>query len=561
MRSYWNASGGGWRDNDWSRSDRDWNDNKGTEEEQSMHRKVPWYDGSPPPVSGGDSRGWNESPVSCSDWQSSDTRQQRPGSCSAWQSSNTRQQAPTNGSNSQSSNTWQRSQPAVAAAVNTNSPDTVDLSNKTIAHTNWGAHASQDTWHASERLKKWAWLDQPADTDMHEAIKAKAKAFKAKYSDQGAQSQAAAHAGGEQNDVRDTGGAPVAAQRWLNSEAMKHGIEKICWGALANEIAAAHANEYPPPDVSCGDVGAASRAHTNGRDAAFFKEYKVKVHYSKHNAALKYFREEAECGQLDETGGRRAFGVDTPLPIPRLLTNKSGGEDFLFELGEVAVAAWTWESLIANLDDASIDFVVNGTSTPDKSAVATSSHAAESRAGGTCDMTASGTEFDMIASVGADSTASWDEIQSDNQQPVHPTSPRTRTIVGCDLVMDTSRHDHKRHAAARKAWSRTQRGSPWPHDKPLYKWSFMIKRDDGTVCLLEPHRNDTKVDMYEGVPAMDLDVPRNGLGGWDFKGDYRRRISHHVTRTLRFDTKKSPPDARRDEKTISDEAYDVLAGN
>ena len=47
----------------------------------------------------------------------------------------------------------------------------------------------------------------------------------------------------------------------------------------------------------------------------------------------------------------------------------------------------------------------------------------------------------------------------------------------------------------------------------MYKWGFMIKRDDGTVCLLEPHNKDTKVDMYEGVPAMDLDVSRNGLGG------------------------------------------------
>ena len=93
----------------------------------------------------------------------------------------------------------------------------------------------------------------------------------------------------------------------------------------------------------------------------------------------------------------------------------------------------------------------------------------------------------------------------------------------------------------------------------MYKWGFMIKRDDGTVCLLEPHAKDTKVDMYEGVPAMDLDVPRNGLGGADFKGDYRRRISHHVTRQLRFDPTKSPAGARRDDEILSDDAFDRLA--
>ena len=94
----------------------------------------------------------------------------------------------------------------------------------------------------------------------------------------------------------------------------------------------------------------------------------------------------------------------------------------------------------------------------------------------------------------------------------------------------------------------------------MYKWSFMIKRDDGTVCLLEPHSTDTKVDMYEGLPAMDLCVPRNGLGGWDFKGDYRRRISHNVTRKLRFDTKKSPSEAGRDEIIVSDEAFAGMSG-
>ena len=94
----------------------------------------------------------------------------------------------------------------------------------------------------------------------------------------------------------------------------------------------------------------------------------------------------------------------------------------------------------------------------------------------------------------------------------------------------------------------------------MYKWSFMIKRDDGTVCLLEPHAGDTKVDVYEGLPAMDLDVPRNGLGGWEFKGDYRRRISHNVTRKLRFDLKKSPSEARRDDVILSDEAFDDMSG-
>lgn len=531
MRSYWKASG-----DDWSRSGEDWNgDNDwwqrqaeahGVNMRQSMYKKVSWCNGSPPPVSGSDSRGWNENPVSCSDWQSSDTRLQTPasGSDSRWWNEN-----PVSRSDWQSSNRGQRSQPAVAAAVHTN--------------------ASQC-------------LDQPADTFMNEKFKEKLAS----------QVQAAAHARGQQSDTRgtaaaaqtarDTGGAPKAAERWLKSEAMKQGSERVCWGAVAADIAAAHANEYPLPDVSCSDVSAASRGdapHTNGRDAAFFKAYQVNVHYSKHNAAVKCLREEAESGKFDETGGRLAFGFDTPHNIPRLLRRRSGGEDFLIGTqDDDGFTAWTWEGMIANLDDASIDFVANGTSTPDESAVATQSHG-----GGACDMAASGTSFDMIASANAESSASWDVIQGDNQQPVHPTctavvpySPRTRTIVGCDFVMDTNRHDHPRLAAAKKAMSRRQQ--TWPKGKPLYKWGFMIKRDDGTVCLLEPHATDTKVNMYEGVPAMGLDVPRNGLGGSDFKGDYQRRISHNVTRKLRFDATKSPAGARCDDQILSDDAFDAL---
>ena len=359
-------------------------------------------------------------------------------------------------------------------------------------------------------------------------------------------------------------GAPKAAQRWATSAAMTNGVEATCWGAVANKIAAAHASEYPLPD------GAADPLFSSC-SAAYFKAYEVKVHYSKHNEALKYFREEAEDGRLGETGagGRFAFGVGfgTPPNIPRLVTQRSGGEDFLFDTKDVdGFTPWPWESMIANLDDPSIDLVVNGTSTPDKSAVATdeSAVATQSHGGDAIDMGASGQSFDMIASVSAESTASWTAIDGGNQQSVPPTctdiapySSRTRTIVGCEFVMDTNRHDHKRLSAAFR--SRPRNSPPWPEDQALYKWSFMIKRNDGSVCLLEPHRTDPKVDMYEGLSAKNLDVPRNGLGGWDFKGDYRNRISRDITHKLRFDAKKSPPEARRDDKQVSDAEFDDMA--
>ena len=61
--------------------------------------------------------GDDEPPVSCSDWQG----WQKGWSVSHrnWESGNTWQHNPTSGSDWQSSDRWQRSQPAVAAAVDT----------------------------------------------------------------------------------------------------------------------------------------------------------------------------------------------------------------------------------------------------------------------------------------------------------------------------------------------------------------------------------------------------------------------------------------------------------
>ena len=587
MRPCGEASGGSWghegkgqrRDNAWYRSGDNWNGGPWPRYDDSpppvscsdsRGRNANPVSGSEwqrTPTNGGDSRAWNENPASRSGWQSSSTWQHNPPS----------------GSTSRSSNRWQQSQPAVAAAVNTNAPDTMYSSG--CSHTDWAvsapARAPLGPWHQGydehggkgynckgygggsnsrkgydehwlarvnndiddedgsfgawstrvqqdvtnqraaqvqqdiineerrrdsghqrgsqrtqaaahaappDRKTNWTWLDEFQNEEFNNYLRSKAQEV-----------QAAAHAGREHTDTRgtaaraqtarDTGGAPEAAHRWWRAHA-EHDVSSICRGAIANEIAAAHANEYPIPDaVSC--------------DAAFFKASQVNVHYSQHNDALKIFREEAECGELGATSGRRAFDFGQAQDIRRLVRKQSGGEDFLFDHRDEGRTAWIWESMIAHLDDASIDFVVNGTSTPDKSAVATSLHA------------------DNEDKTDAEAAAQRDVHGNSNKLAIVPYPPRARAIVGCEFVMDTNRVDHKRHAAAKKASLR--RCQPWPEEKRLYKWAFMIKRDDGTVCLLEPTKGP-KVDMYEGVSAVDLPVPRNGLGGSDFKGDYRRRI-------------------------------------
>ena len=75
----------------------------------------------------------------------------------------------------------------------------------------------------------------------------------------------------------------------------------------------------------------------------------------------------------------------------------------------------------------------------------------------------------------------------------------------------------------------------------MFCWDFMIQRSDGTVCCLHPNYSNNKISMYEGTPVEDHEVPRNGLGGSNGKGYYKKKISKDVTVQLRFDSTKTPP--------------------
>ena len=166
--------------------------------------------------------------------------------------------------------------------------------------------------------------------------------------------------------------------------------------------------------------------------------------------------------------------------------------------------------MVAHLDDASIDCVVNGPSVE--------------------------AQVDMANSCGSwDVITSGDQSSSGGQQPdlstctaIVPHRPRPHTLTGCELAAKAS-IDHKRHHAARHA--RVQ----WPRGAPMFTWDFMLKRNDGTVCMIHPNWKDNKVAFYEGIPDGNLDVPRTGLGG------SQARIGEQVTRMLKFDKSKTPP--------------------
>ena len=74
----------------------------------------------------------------------------------------------------------------------------------------------------------------------------------------------------------------------------------------------------------------------------------------------------------------------------------------------------------------------------------------------------------------------------------------------------------------------------------MLTWDFLLKRSDGSVCMLHPTWKTTRVEYFEGVPADNLEVPRNGLGGTNGPGYFRQRISDNITAILHFDASKTP---------------------
>ena len=222
------------------------------------------------------------------------------------------------------------------------------------------------------------------------------------------------------------------------------------------------------------------------------------------------------------------FPNSEPVDIKRMVKERGAEEDFYWEEDGPTVS-WHWLSMIAHLDDDAIVSVVRGeNSSSPTSAVATSAVSPS----------------DMASSCG-----SWGKIESGvscgdgdcgvtSCTAIVPYLSRPRTLIGCELVV-TPCIDTRRHNAAKKAAKKGKK--VWPEGSPMYIWHFMLKRNDGTVCMLHPKYGFTKFPMYEGVPERNIDVPRNGLGGSDAPGDFRRRINDQVTKVLSFDARKTPP--------------------
>ena len=224
-----------------------------------------------------------------------------------------------------------------------------------------------------------------------------------------------------------------------------------------------------------------------GYNKEFFQAFNVERHWKEHNAALKWSREAAEKAPLIESRPivfPNRFCNGSPMMMP--VIKKSDGPDWDWDFDGGKIVPWTWESMVAHLDDPSIQCVFDG---PDSKG---------------------GSQTSAVA------TSSGDQ-QPDQHQ---------RTIVGCELAAKDD-PDCKRHTNAKQA------GVKWKGKANMAKWDFMLTRSDGTVCFLHPNWSNNKVEFYEGIKEGIPD-------GSDGNEGYFKRAAKKADRTLKFDKSKTP---------------------
>ncbi len=181
--------------------------------------------------------------------------------------------------------------------------------------------------------------------------------------------------------------------------------------------------------------------------------------YRQHNAALKWLRGTYEDNNDPWASPPTTFSNTEVTAVAALL--KTDGMEYDFDADDMR--SWSWMEMVAQLDDASMEFVVIG-------------------------------------------------------------EGRSRGLVGCDMAIRPGSYDHSRHhqfeeggriAAARHGY---QGGAT-----RLPTWDFVLRREDGSAIRLHPQWSTLKVLTFlaEGH-AEPVEPPKAGLGKSDGRGTYKK---------------------------------------
>jgi hypothetical protein len=210
----------------------------------------------------------------------------------------------------------------------------------------------------------------------------------------------------------------------------------------------------------------------------FFNFSAFTAGYKQHSAALKWFREFTEGAQLDPwEAAPILFEIkESPLTINQIVHPK--GMNYHFD--PRVKCKWMWQEMIAQMDEASIEFVVEG--------------------------------------------------------PEH----MARGLIGCAFQRRPNSYDHKR-MHANKSLPAVAGWDYAGYDGKLPIWDFVLMRDDGTAIRLRPQWSTTAVETYDVAGhCQPVAPPGKGLGKSDGPGTYKHYKTLGNKKTLKFDAAKRP---------------------
>ena len=202
--------------------------------------------------------------------------------------------------------------------------------------------------------------------------------------------------------------------------------------------------------------------------------------YQKHNVALKWHRDVAERGKETHV----FFNNKTGDPVGVF---KKGAKTAWSWASDEATVPWSWQGMVAQLEDGSIRKLLQG--------------------------------LDSNASLGK--------------------------ITGCGLEQ-CEMYDSARHRAAvqeqkdevKEANDQRRRPAVIPNGPKgggkWCVWNFVIYLADGKKIHMHPSYRTTWVQCFAGDAPTDPEIPRNGLGRSDGKGTYSHFKKKNGERALRF---------------------------
>ena len=167
----------------------------------------------------------------------------------------------------------------------------------------------------------------------------------------------------------------------------------------------------------------------------------------------------------------KAFSNTKAEQVPEIVHAKGTSFDFNTEIQK----PWVWQEMVAQLDDKSMQLVVEGP-----------------------------------------------HCRSRGEEP----QSRNPALVGC-CIKQMNTYDHKRHCAHPNK------------TEMMKEWDFVVFRDDGSCICLHPNYANTHVAAKHNEPQADVQLPDSGMGGTSGPGTFKHFTMKAVDITLRFDAQRN----------------------